>query len=320
MATGEQIKNLIKAHYEQNEEHFRSAALRIAASEAKNGHAKLAREIKHALDSSDQSRYRIINFANREGLFNVTYPENSIDELVVPKELQFKLSRILREYSNREKLASYGLSSRRKLLLEGPPGTGKTMTASVLASSLSLPLSTVQVDKLITKYLGETSTKLRQIFSTISSNRAVYFFDEFDAIGADRNYDNEVGEMRRILNSFLQFIESDSSNSLIIAATNNRKMLDQALFRRFDDVLHYDLPSVEEIRSIVNQRTGAFSSTFSLSNSAAKAMLGLCQAEIARLCDDAIKECLLNETSLSNELFSMLVADRLLIYSDQRIS
>ena len=132
--------------------------------------------------------------------------------------------------------------NRRKRLIEGKPGTGKTMTASVIASEVSLPLYTIQVDKLVNKFMGETSARLRQIFDSMETQQGVYLFDEFDAIGADRSLDNEVGEMRRILNSFLQFIEQDASDSIIIAATNNQKILDQALFRRFDDVLHYDLP------------------------------------------------------------------------------
>lgn len=106
--------------------------------------------------------------------------------------------------------------------------------------------------------MGETSAKLRQIFDEISASVGVYFFDEFDAIGADRALDNEVGEARRILNSFLQFIEQDTSESIIIAATNNQKLLDQALFRRFDDVLHYTLPTKENVYRLYSMRLGVF--------------------------------------------------------------
>lgn len=319
MATADQIKNLIKAHYDQSEERFKTAALRIAASEAKQGHTKLARDIKAIVDSSSRKTYRAISLSNKDGLFDIAYPSLDKNDLVVSKELQDKIFRVLTEYRNKEKLAAYGLSNRRKILLEGAPGTGKTMTAASIASALSLPLFTVRVDKLITKYLGETSVKLRQIFDTINSIQAVYFFDEFDAIGADRSLDNEVGEMRRILNSFLQFIENDHSNCLILAATNNRKILDQALFRRFDDIFHYSLPSVEEIKAIVANKTGAFDPNFTLKQSIAESMLCLCQADIARLCDDAIKEALLADATLSNEVFESLVEDRLTIYTDQRV-
>lgn len=317
MATAEQIKSLVKAHFSGDKERFKTAALRIAASEAKQGHTSLARDITAMVDSPG-SRSKIINIANKDNLFLVSKPENKRNDLVVSPELSEKICRIVNEYGHREKLAAYGLSCRRKILLEGEPGTGKTMTASVLASAFGLPLYTVQMDKLITKYLGETSVKLRQIFEAIQSNRGVYFFDEFDAIGADRSLDNEVGEMRRILNSFLQFIESDASGSLIVAATNNRKMLDQALFRRFDDVLHYELPSEDEIRKLVASRVSGYDSAYAPNDEIVEDLKMLCQADIVRLCDDAIKESLLSGSmTLSDEAFSLLCADRLAIYSDK---
>lgn len=317
MATGEQVKVLIKAHYDQDNERFKTAALRIAASETRVGHTTIGREITAMVDASTRAKGNIINLANKDNLFLVSFPEVRLIDLVVSSEINDKISRMLTEYRQRNKLASFGLSCRRKLLLEGEPGTGKTMTASVIAAELDLPLFIVQTDKLITKYLGETSARLRQIFNTIASNRAVYLFDEFDAIGADRSRDNEVGEMRRILNSFLQFIETDTSESIIIAATNNRKILDQALFRRFDDVMHYELPTVNEVKRIVVNRTGAYDPAFSLTDETASELSQLCQADITRLCEDVVKESLLNDFSLCDELFQRLCADRLSIYGSE---
>lgn len=317
MANGDQIKALIKAHYDQDNERFKTAALRIAASETRIGHTTLGREITAMVDASTRTKGNIINLANKDNLFLVSFPEVRPGDLVVSTEITEKINRILTEYRRRKELASYGLSCRRKLLLEGDPGTGKTMTASVIAAELDMPLFIVQTDKLITKYLGETSTRLRQIFETIANNRAVYLFDEFDAIGADRSRDNEVGEMRRILNSFLQFIETDTSESIIIAATNNRKILDQALFRRFDDVMHYELPTVDEVKRVVANRTGAYDPAFSLADDTAVELSQLCQADITRLCEDAVKESLLSGSSLSDELFQRLCTDRLSVYAGE---
>lgn len=318
MATGDQVKALIKAHYDQDNERFKTAALRIAASEARSGHSTLARDITSMVDNASKGKGQIINLANKDNLFLVSFPSVRRADLVVPSELSDRIDRVLNEYRQRAKLAQYGLSCRRKLLLEGEPGTGKTMTASVIASELGFPLFTVQTDKLITKYLGETSVKLRQIFETIASNRAVYLFDEFDAIGADRARDNEVGEMRRILNSFLQFIENDASESVIIAATNNRAMLDQALFRRFDDVLHYELPTPAEVASLVKNKVGAFDPEFELSAGCAASMSELCQADVSRICDEAIKHAILDDSHLSDSLFDTLCEERKGAYVDVR--
>lgn len=318
MATGEQLKALIKAHYDQDNDRFKTAALRIAASETRSGHTTLGREITAMVDASSRTKGNIINLANKDNLFLVSFPETHLDDLVVSPEITEKINRVLTEYRQRKKLASFGLSCRRKLLLEGEPGTGKTMTASVIAAELDLPLFVVQTDKLITKYLGETSARLRQIFEAIANNRAVFLFDEFDAIGADRGRDNEVGEMRRILNSFLQFIEADVSESIIVAATNNRQMLDQALFRRFDDVLHYELPTVSEVQRLVTNRTGAYDPEFSIGEETAAELSQLCQADITRLCEDAVKESLLTDSSLSDEIFQRLCADRLSVYFSEK--
>ena len=169
------------------------------------------------------------------------------------------------------------------------------MTSHVLAKELGLPLFTIQVDQLVTKFMGETSAKLRLIFNLMDQERGVYLFDEFDAIGSKRSMDNDVGEMRRVLNAFLQFIEQDSSDSLIIAATNNPDLLDNALFRRFDDILAFSLPQREERKLLIKNILGTFISTdFNwddiLSNSE-----GLSHADIDSACKDAIKEAVLSE-------------------------
>lgn len=313
MATTEQIKQLAKAYLDQDDSAFRSCMLQIAAAEAKRGHAAAARELKN-LANKHANPARVLNMANNDGLFHMTYPRLRMRDLVVPEETKARLGRILNEYRQRGKLADYGYENRRRILLEGAPGTGKTMTASVIASELGLPLFTVQMDKLITKYMGETSVKLRQIFEQINRIPGVYLFDEFDAIGADRSLDNEVGEMRRILNSFLQFVEEVGPQSIVIAATNNKSMLDQALFRRFDEVLHYELPTAEEARLLVDHNVGGYDSSFHCSEALAKRICKLCQAEIVAVCDDAIKDSLLGVSEISEERLFSLCNERLSRY------
>jgi AAA+ superfamily predicted ATPase len=170
------------------------------------------------------------------------------------------------------------------------------MTARVLAHELRLPLHTIQVDKLVTKFMGETSAKLRQIFNLISETQGVYLFDEFDAIGGDRSLDNDVGEMRRVLNALLQFIEQDVSDSLIIGATNNPALLDRALFRRFDDVIHYEVPDENGCRRLIENVLASFKGDLKWKHILEKS-IGLSHAEIDHACRDAIKDTILNDHS-----------------------
>lgn len=315
MATSEQVKALIKAYAENDKTRFKTVALQVAAYEARHGHGIVAKELKKEIDNLDTKVLTFTNLTSSNSMLVASFNRASLSDLVVSNELKDKLERILEEYKNRNKLYAHGYSNRRKILLEGDSGTGKTFTASIIASELGLPLFTIQVDKLVTKFMGETSVKLRQVFDTIASTHGVYFFDEFDAIGADRSLDNEVGEMRRILNSFLQFIENDSSQSLILAATNNCKMLDAALFRRFDDVLHYTKPSENEIRQLLSIRIGRHSKEFKITDSLITASTGLSQAEITKACDDAIKDCLISGKDLTEEKLITAIQERSDIYA-----
>ena len=288
--------------------------MQIAAYEARHNHAAWARELKTLADKSI-AKANILRPNIQNPMLSVTMPSDRLSDLVVSDEILERIERILNEYRNKNKLRSYGLSNRRKILIEGNPGTGKTYTASVIASELNLPLYTVQMDKVVTKFMGETSAKLRQIFDSISMSTGVYLFDEFDAIGADRNLDNEVGEARRILNSFLQFIEQDDSDSIIIAATNNQKMLDQALFRRFDDVLHYSLPTKKEIRKLFEIQIAPFDGDFVPTDRLVSQAETLSQAEIIRVCEDAIKRSILSDLVITEDTLLALINERRTAYS-----
>ena len=316
MATADHIKGLIKAHFDSDEEKFKTTVLQIAAYEAKQGHANLARDLKTLLDKVNFSK-KVVQINSQNQMLLMTNPNERLSDLVVSNEVYNRIQRILNEFINRDKLKKFGLVNRRKILIEGDSGTGKTMTASVIAFELHLPLFVVQMDKLVTKFMGETSVKLRQIFDSIEDITGVYLFDEFDAIGADRSIDNEVGEMRRVLNSFLQFIEQDASNSIIIAATNNQKILDQALFRRFDDVLHYSLPSSDDVQRLFEIKLGGFSPYFVPSELLVNKALSLSHAEIARVCDDAIKNSILNDVELTQEDLMSIINERLSAYSNK---
>ncbi|MEI0530483.1 AAA family ATPase [Brachyspira pilosicoli] len=310
MATYEQIKTLIKYHYDNDQNGFYTTALQIAAYEAKNGHEKFANDIKKLIDKKQkENNIKIIaNVNDFSDLVIVQKSDYKMNNLIVNANIKLKLNRIIDEYKLQSKIKKYGLDNRRKLLLSGQPGVGKTLTASVIAGELSLPLHIVMIDKIITKYFGETSAKLRKIFDLLYDRRAVYLFDEFDAIGAERNLNNDIGEIRRVLNSFLQFIEQDKSNSIIVAATNNPKILDQALYRRFDDIIYYSLPSNEEIKLLINYRLGDFKPNKLSFAKILEKTKKLSHAEIVYACDNAIKEAILNDrrTITQSSLIKMI--------------
>ena len=311
MATSEQILALLEAYSNNDRNQFKLISLQIAADEAVKKHQTLANKIKKLADNFDNQLNNKVIYSteSQNNLFSTYYPSNRMTEIVVNNEINSQIYRIIEEYKNRKKLASYGMCNRRRILLEGEPGTGKTFTASVIATELRLPLYVIQMDKIVSKFMGETSVKLREIFDEILSYEGVYLFDEFDAIGANRNLDNEVGEARRILNSFLQFVEQDFPDSIIIAATNNKKILDQALFRRFDDILHYTLPTKDEIKRILQLKFGTDNKVLYTEKLLDKAS-ELCHADIIKACDNALKDSILNDIQMSEELIMKHLIER----------
>lgn len=332
MASSEQLKALIKSHISRDDVHFYSVAMQVAAHEAKLGHGKLAEELRDLIDAAktrlgQDSSGKLVpiasalsNLAKPRGelanLLTVTYPANRFGDMVLDDLASSQLQRIIKEQRLQVRIKEHGLSPRRKLLLVGPPGTGKTMTASALAGELGLPLFLVRLDSLITKFMGETAAKLRQVFDAIADIRGVYFFDEFDAIGTQRGSSNDVGEIRRVLNSFLQMIEHDQSNSLIIAATNHPEVLDSALFRRFDDVLEYHLPTPIQALELIRLRLGSFAPKPFKKDGLPEQVRGLSYAEICRAVDESIKEAIMHDqTKVQRTLLGLALDERRLISS-----
>lgn len=305
MASSEHLKALLRSHIKGDDAHFLSVAMQLAAHEAKQGHGKLAEDLRAIIDSAQKNRLPSqspVPIGQPRGelgnLLSAVLPRNRFAEMILDGATHNRLARIINEQRSFEKIRAHGLSPRRKLLLVGPPGTGKTMTASALAGELGIPLYVVRLDSLITKFMGETAAKLRQIFDAIRDTRGIYFFDEFDAIGSQRGLANDVGETRRILNSFLQMIEQDQSNSLIIAATNHPEILDYALFRRFDDVIEYGLPNQEQTKAVLKNRLTNFSKSIRSWDKLCKVAEGLSHAELARAADDAIKDAIIQDRPL----------------------
>jgi SpoVK/Ycf46/Vps4 family AAA+-type ATPase len=309
MATADQVKALIRSHADRDDTRFYAIAMQVAAQAARSGHGKFAQELRELIDqvkarakATEPARGpRPVPLAQPRGelagLLTVGYPKTRVADMALPEVLGARLERVLIEQRERDRLREHGFSPMRKLLLVGPPGTGKTMTAAALAGELGLPLFSIQLDALITKYMGETAAKLRLVFDAIQSTRGVYLFDEFDALGGERGSKNDVGEIRRVLNSFLQFLEQDESDSIVLGATNHVGLLDRALFRRFDAVLEYSLPT-EEIATRVMRGRLALLDTSSIEwHAAAKAAEGLSHAEIAMACEQAAKNAILDHTT-----------------------
>jgi len=282
MATAEQLKALLKSHADRDDTRFYSKPVPL-----KN-----------------------VNVGDLQGLLEYKPHSVKLNELVLPDEIVSRFQKIIVEQKQKDKLRKFGLTASRKLMFVGPPGTGKTMSAAMLATELKLPIYTIVLDSLITRFMGETATKLRAIFDHIAQTRAVYLFDEFDAIGTQRGTPNDVGEIRRVLNSFLMFVEQDNSDSVIIAATNHPELLDRALHRRFDHFVSFSRPDSPQIVELIKRTLSLFNiGNLDLSRTTELAE-GLSAAEVTRACEDAAKEAVLHNDAIIDETIIVSAFER----------
>lgn len=311
MATAEQIKMLIKSHGENDHQRFYSTALQIAAREARLGHNKLATDIKNLIETyqfkAPSTNDLFQNYTNQkdlDGLFDFSMPHVNKQTLVLDNVTIERVNIIIHEQKQKNLLKKFDLKPRNKILFVGAPGTGKTLTASILASELKMPLYKVILESLISKFMGDTATKLRSIFEFMSNNIGVYLFDEFDAIGSQRNLTNDVGEIRRILNSFLILLEQTTTESIIIAATNHPELLDAALNRRFDDIIKFEKPSEIEIKKFIKTKINIFEHEEILWEKIIEIASNLSLGDISKAFDDAAKESILyNNSYFTNKIF-----------------
>lgn len=298
MTNAEYLTELVRAHYTGDDRRFSNLLNQVIAAESRAGHSRLAERLRElrieATRAEAPARATPLARAprNLEQILAVGYSDTKLADLVLSSQTRNSLDRYVIEQRRAEVLADHGLRPRRRLLLHGPPGCGKTMTAQALAGELKLPLIRVRLEVIFSRYLGETAGTLTEVFAEAARVRGVYLFDEFDALGRTRLDDSDVGELKRVVTTFLQLLDADVSDSLLIAATNTGHALDAALFRRFDDVVELPEPTDEQRRELLNRlmRPWRLKTTSAVLNEAD----GLSFADIRAAVEDAYKDAILN--------------------------
>jgi SpoVK/Ycf46/Vps4 family AAA+-type ATPase len=229
-------------------------------------------------------------------LIEMFEPVRKLADLVLDEGTRQTLERIVDENRKADLLKTYGARPANRILFCGPPGCGKTVSAEAVAGELYLPLALVRFDAVVSSYLGETAANLRKVFDFARSRPMVVLFDEFDAIGKDRASLEEHGEIKRVVNSFLQILDGFRSDTVAIAATNHQGLLDPALWRRFDEIVFFDMPSAQAIEAVLcrNLRQIGIHPGADL-HRVAEGLVGLSHADVERIARDAAKDMLLSE-------------------------
>jgi SpoVK/Ycf46/Vps4 family AAA+-type ATPase len=296
VANAELISELVRAHYAGDQRRFGNLLNQFIASESRSGHVRLAqrlRDLRAEAEAAPKPTQLARPPRDLEHVLSVGYSDARLSDLVLSPENHKALRRLIAEQRAVDKLAEHGLRPRHRLLLHGPPGCGKTMTAHAIAGELRLPIIRVRLEVVFSRYLGETAATLTEIFAEASRVRGVYLFDEFDALGRTRLDDNDIGEVKRVVTTFLQLLDAtdDDTASVLVAATNAGASLDRALFRRFDDVMELPGPTSEQAAELLSRLMRQWNTTPDLAT--LQAATGLSFADIHAAVDDARKETIL---------------------------
>lgn len=260
---GRHIKDLLAAYRDRDDLLFRRAAQAIIEEEEAKRHTALAGDLRRLLASGGSLEMSPFEAPLPEApkdrdtampLVDMATPDRGLSDLILADQVATRLREVVDEVPRWPVLDAMAVPRRNRLLLYGPPGCGKTSIAEAVAGELGRILVTVRVESVISSYLGETASNLRRVLDFASGGAYVVLFDEFDSLAKDRDDPADHGELRRVVNAVLQLIDRYKGPSILIAATNHSQVLDNAMWRRFDEVLEVPLPTRDQLLTLL-QRT-----------------------------------------------------------------
>lgn len=303
MPTGKLLRQLIKSGIEGNTEAFRIASEEVIREERQKQHHLLANDLERLLYGRPKEFARSpgqpvekppVDRERNLALLDLREPVRRLEDTVLSDDTLSAVEKILQEHHHQERLASYGLRAADRLLFYGPPGCGKTLTAEVIASELGLPLAVVRVDAVVSSYLGETAANLRKVFDFATANTVVVLFDEFDALAKERADEADHGELRRVVNAVLQMMDAFIGRSVLIAATNHEAILDLAVWRRFEEVILFEPPNLEQLRRLLALKLRGVRREFDVEEAAVTTFFkGMAHSDVERILRRAIKDMVL---------------------------
>ena len=330
----ELVENLILAHCSKNELQFSDALNKLASDEEKKGNTPTASRLRRAYEMKEKgenaargftpsissmfenSSTDIVNAAPRDKdslleLYEIVRSNISFADVILPQNQTGIVKQIISEQKNAVNLIKHNMMPVNRVLLCGPPGCGKTMTAYAIGHELNLPIAYVRLDGLVSSYLGQTSTNLRKVFDSVLNQRIILFLDEFDAIAKKRDDSNELGELKRVVTTLLQNFDNMPANVLLIAATNHEHLLDPAIWRRFNVTITLELPNEKQRQSMIQKSLNKYNIDSMINvKTIAKVSDGISGAQIDEIMNAAAKKYLINGEIKTSDITAIMVQQK----------
>ncbi len=308
MKQADLLKKLFESHQRGDDEGFRAAAEGLIQIERKSRRHALANELEQLLKpratagetapaaqspaaaSSQQSKQR--------GLFEERPTQKRLADVVLGPVASGLIERVIRDFQHADVLKAQGVRPQHRILFCGPSGCGKTVTAEAIAGELQVPLLDVSLNSVLSSQLGETAANLEAVFDYARTRSFVVLFDEFDAIGRSRDDIGERGEIKRVLNSFVQALDRFEEDSLVIAATNFEQGLDRSLWRRFPSVIRFERPREAQIEELVRRNLAPLQMQDQQVDDLVRNLAGSTAAEVEIACLEVRKSCILRHQNV----------------------
>lgn len=313
MAQADKLVDLLKAAASGDQLALRRVAEGLIEEEKSKGHRILAERLTKAMQtpSSSASRHQGARVSNGAGpnkdLFYEIRPERDLDTLVLPEKIKAEIQEFIEEQHRSELLHAHNLKARNRILLAGPPGNGKTTLAEAVAHELMYPLIVIRYETLIGSYLGETSSRLKNVLDYVRTQRCVLFFDEFETLGKERGDTHETGEIKRVVSSLLLQLDEMPDYVVVIAASNHPELLDRAVWRRFQLRIELALPTRSQLTHFITSIGQRCMVNFGYApETLAKHLLGMNFAEVEEFCLGIVRRAVLDKQAENAKAITQL--------------
>lgn len=320
-----EILKVIEAGLDNDKQKVINYSKKLSEILKSNGNEKVSNKIEKLikskntrLSSLDSLTSKPFDQDSKLEMVEVSIPAEGNDSLFFENFIEKEVVSFMESIHSKEEFLKIGLEVENRLLLYGPPGTGKTSLAKYISYHTDLPLITVKLDALVSSMLGSTSKNIRKVFDFASKQPCILFLDEFDVLAKIRDDKNELGELKRVVNSLLQNIDSFSSDSILIAATNHEHILDNAVWRRFNTTLQLSLPNNDIRKDIIKEYSSIIDNDFvnesKKMNLLSKAMEDMSPADIKNVIQKTIKQSIVlkeNKLLYSNLLYQVYRTNKL---------